>query len=69
MTHMSYSDIPILSSYESQSKEEHAVRCLTDLNKIVVSFFNRTLGSHPTSAADISANELPSITVTTYGQQ
>jgi dienelactone hydrolase len=69
MTHMSYSDIPILSSYESQPKEEHAVQCLTGLNKIVVSFFNRTLGSHSTSAADVSANDLPSITVTTYGPQ
>lgn len=68
MTHMSYSDIPILSIYDSQSKEEQAVQCLTDLNNIVVSFFNRMLRSQSTSAAEIPTSDLPSITVTTYGK-
>jgi dienelactone hydrolase len=69
MSHMSYSDIPTLSIYDDQSKEEQAVQCLTDLDNFVVSFFNRTLPSHSTSAAAMPANDLPSITITTYGQQ
>jgi dienelactone hydrolase len=68
MTHMSYSDIPLLSAYDSQSKQQQALQCLTDLNGVILSFFGRMLDSYSTSSPDVAGSGAPSLSVTTYGQ-
>ena len=66
MSHMSFSDVPLLAAFRSKAKEEEALRCLKELGDVVLAFFKVTLKAPSEPATDLRANHYPAIQVATY---
>ena len=67
MSHMGYSDVPLLAAFGDKAKEEQSLQCLKDLGGVVANFFIRALDSSPEQGTGLRPNQYPAITVTTYG--
>jgi hypothetical protein len=67
MSHMSFSDVPLLSAFGDRAKETEATRCLHDLGGVVISFFDRFMENGSSRSKDFLTQRNPDITVMAYG--